>query len=117
MSDLVKIGTKLPKSTDRNGLGTLDVYQRFLRDPQAPVMAICLLQTAKVIKDIDNYETTPQVTIRAIEVVAGDDQGALRAMLQRIHAERTGNLELPAEWEEILAGFSSPVLPGTEPGR
>lgn len=114
MSD-VKLGTKLPKHEDRNGLDSL--FREFLVDPQKPRLAIVVLQTSKVTKDIDNYDTVPTVTIRAIEPVSGDDVGRLRAMLQRAHEERTGNLELPAQWEEVLADMSSPVLPGTEPDR
>lgn len=116
---IVKLGTKLPKDSDRNGLQTADLYRQFLTDPHSPVMAICLLQTSKVTKDIDNYDTVPTVTVRAIEVVGADDVGRLRAMLVRRHEERTGNLELPAEWEEILASMApaAPRLPGTEGGR
>lgn len=113
----VKLGGKLPKSDDNNGLATPELFRQLVTDPRTPVMVVALLQTSKIVKDVDNYDTVPQVTVRAIEVVQGDDHGTLRAMLQRIHAERTGVLELPAEWEEVLTGFSSPVLPGTETGR
>ncbi|TFV90433.1 hypothetical protein [Blastococcus sp. CT_GayMR16] len=113
----VKLGGKLPKDNDQNGLDDPSVFRHFLTDPRSPVMVVALLQTSKIVKDIDNYDTVPQITIRAIEVVQGDDHGTLRAMLQRIHAERTGALELPAEWEEILSSMASPALPGTEPGR
>ena len=57
-----------------------------------------------------------QVTVRAIEVPDGDDLGRLRAMLQRAHAERTGNLELPAEWEQVLGDMGSPTIPGATIG-
>lgn len=112
----IKIGTKLPKASDHNGIDTPEHYLHFTREPRTPVMAICLLQTSKLTRDIDSYDTVPTVTVRAIEIVAGDDQGRLRAMLQRIHAERTGHLELPAEWEELLASMAptAPRLPGTD---
>lgn len=113
MSD-IKLGSKLPKSGDHNGLSTPELYRQLIQEPQTPVMALVLLQTSKVTKDIDNYDTVPTVTVRAIEVVQGDDSGRLRSMLQRLHAERTGHLELPAEWEEILTSLGSPAqLPGT----
>ena len=116
MSD-IKLGSKLPKGADRNGLDTPELFTQFVREPQTPVMAICLLQTSKITRDVENYDTVPTVTVRAIEVVQGDDLGRLRAMLQRLHADRTGLLELPAAWEKVLASMASPTLPGTEQGR
>ena len=62
----VKMGSKLPKHGDRNGLDTIEMFNRFTRDSHAPVMAVCLLQTSKVVKDLDNYDTVPIVTVRAI---------------------------------------------------
>lgn len=111
----IKLGGKLPKAEDRNGLHQL--YQQFVRDPSRSHVVVAVVDTAKVINDIENYDTIPQLRILAIEPISGDDAGTLRAILQRHHAERTGNLELPAEWESVLADMASPHLPGTEPGR
>lgn len=115
----VKLGAKLPKYHGENGLDTSEMFRQLLDHPHTPVMVVALVQTSKIVTDVDDYDKTVQVTVRAIEVVQGDDHGTLRAMLQRIHAERTGNLELPAEWEAILTSMapSAPHLPGTEPGR
>jgi hypothetical protein len=111
----IKMAGRLPKDHDQNGLE--DLYTDLVREPRKARVAVVLIDTAKITKDIANYDTVPTVRILAIEAVAGDDAGKLRAMLQRAHAERTGNLELPAEWEAVLTGLSSasPTLPGTEP--
>lgn len=111
----IKMAGKLPKDVDQNGLEQL--YSDLVRDPRQSRVAIVVIDTAKITRDIANYETVPTVRIVAIEPVDGDDSGKLRAMLQRAHAERTGNLELPAEWESVLSSMASPVLPGTESGR
>jgi hypothetical protein len=111
----IKMAGKLPKDYEQNGLEPL--YSDLIRDPHRSRVAVVVFDTAKVTKDIVNYETVPTIRIVAIEAVDGDDAGKLRAMLQRAHAERTGNLELPAEWESVLVDMSSPTLPGTEPGR
>ena len=111
----VKLGSKLPKNEDQNGLDEL--FRQFMHDPGRPQVVIAIVQTSKITRDLENYDAVPTVTVRAIEAVDGDDAGKLRAMLQRRHEERTGNLELPAEWESVLASISSPTLPGSEPGR
>lgn len=111
----IKLGGKLPKNEDRNGLH--DFYQQFVRDPMRQHVVIAVVDTAKIVNDIENYDTIPQLRIVAIEVITGDDAGTLRAIVLRRHEERTGNLELPADWESVLAGMASPTLPGTEPRR
>lgn len=108
----IKMAGKLPKDWDQNGLEHL--YPDLVHNPRQQRVAIVVFDTAKITKDIANYDTTPTVRIVAIEAVSGDDVGTLRAMLQRIHAERTGRLELPAEWESVLVALTSPTLPGTE---
>lgn len=109
----LKIAGKLPKYDDRNGV-TADIVRQFLGDPGTPQLAVVVLQTTKITDDLENYDKIPTVGIRAIEVIGGDELGRLRAMLQRRHAERTGNLELPAEWESVLASMAAPKLPGTD---
>lgn len=111
----VKIGTKLPKDEDRNGLDSL--FRDLLNDPHRPRVAIVVLETSKITKDLDNYDTVPTVTIRAIEPVDGEDAGHLRNMLLRAYEARTGQVELPAEWTEVLVDLTSPTIPGSEPGR
>lgn len=111
----IKLGAKLPKDDDRNGLH--EIYREAIRDPRKAHVLIVVVDTAKVINDVENYDTVPQLRILAVEPIGGDDAGRLRAILQRHHEERTGNLELPAEWESVLAGMASPTLPGTETGR
>ena len=111
----IKLGGKLPKDDDRNGLHSL--YRDFVRDPSRSHVLIAIVDTAKIVNDIENYDTIPQLRILAIEPIDGDDAGTLRAMLQRHHADRTGNLELPGDWEAVFTSMASPTLPGTEPGR
>jgi hypothetical protein len=112
----IRISGKLPKDWNANGLDDA-IFPTLVSDPRAAHVAVVVFDTAKIVKDIENYETVPTVRILAIEVIGGDDSGRLRAMLQRRHEERTGNLELPAEWEAVLTSLASPTLPGTEPGQ
>lgn len=111
----IKMAGKLPKDFEQNGLEPH--YADLVRDPRRSRVAVVVFDTAKITKDIANYETVPTIRIVAIEVVDGEDAGKLRAMLQRVHGDRTGLLELPAEWEEVLVDLATPTLPGTEPGQ
>lgn len=111
----VKLGTKLPRNEDRNGLHV--ILRALLHDPYRPHLAIVVLEPSKITRDLDADDVVPTVVVRAIEpITASEDIGRLRAMLQRAHEECTGDLELPADWEAVLSGMASPTLPGTEPG-
>lgn len=113
---MIKIGTKLPKKDDKNGLGAIS--RELLREPMKPHLAIVVLDTAKITDDIENGDRYPTVRIVAIEPITnGSSVGTLRSMLQRAFEERTGNLELPADWEAVLAEMSTPRLPGSDTGR
>lgn len=109
----IKIGTKLPKQFDRNGLGV--IARELLVDPAKPHMAIVVLETAKITRDLEADDEYPTVRIVAIEPIVSGDVARLRTMLQRAYETRTGNLELPADWEAVLAEMASPTLPHTEP--
>lgn len=109
----VKLTGKLPSHEDRNGLAPL--FHELLGELTKPRLAIVVLEPSKVVRKLDDYDTEVHVTVRAIEPVDGDDLGRLRAMLQRAHADRTGNLELPAEWEQVLGDMASPTIPGSAP--
>lgn len=112
----IKLGTKLPRNEDRNGLHVL--LRALLHDPYRPHLAIVVLEPSKIVRDLDADDISPTVVIRAIEPITGtEDIGRLRSMLQRAHEERTGELELPADWESVLSGMAAPHLPGSEPGR
>lgn len=106
----VKLAGKLPRHDDRNGLAHL--FHELMADQTKTRLAIVVLEPSKVVRNLEQYDTEVTVTVRAIEVPDGDDLGKLRAMLQRAHAERTGNLELPAQWEEVLSSMASPTIPG-----
>lgn len=109
----IKIAGKLPSNDDRNGLTAASI-RGFLTDPNTPQLAIVVLETTKITEDLEKFDRIPTVAIRAIELVGNDELGRVRMMLQRQHAERTGRLELPAQWESVLASMASPKLPGTE---
>lgn len=109
----VRLGSKLPKDEDRNGLN--DAEREFLRDPGRARLAIVVLSTSEIVDKVDDYDRYPKVAIRAIELVSGEDTGTLRNILQRTHEERTGDLELPADWTEVLVDMVTPPLPGTGP--
>lgn len=98
----IKLGTKLPKHEDRNGLGEL--LREFLHDPYKTHLAVVVLDTGKITRDLDNEDVVPTLRIRAIEPIRGGvDVGRLRTMLQRAYEQRTGQIELPADWEAVLA--------------
>lgn len=98
----IKLGTKLPKKDDRNGLGA--ILRELLREPEKTHMAVVVLDTAKITRDLEADDYYPTVRIVAIEPITGGvDVGRLRTMLQRAYEQRTGNLELPADWEAVLS--------------
>lgn len=100
----IKIAGKLPSNDDRNGIGALG--RAPVVDPETPHLAVVILTTSKITRDIENLDVIPTLKIVAIEPITGGvDVGRLRAMLQRAHEERTGNLELPADWESVLASM------------
>lgn len=112
---MIKFGTKLPKKSDKNGLHV--IARQLLTDPAKPHLAIVVLDTAKITRDIEADDEYPTVRVVAIEPIVNGDVAKLRTMLQRAYEERTGNMELPADWEAVLAEMTSPHLPGSEPGR
>jgi hypothetical protein len=101
----IKFGTKLPKKDDRNGLGRIST--ELLRSPEKRHMAIVVLDTAKITKDLEQDDVYPTVRIVAIEPIVNGDVARLRTMLQRAYEERTGNMELPADWEAVLAEMAT----------
>jgi hypothetical protein len=111
----VKFGTKLPKKDDRNGLHS--IAGQLLRDPERARLAVVVFDVGKITRDIEGDDVYPTVRVVAIEPINGGvDVGKLRAMLQRAYADRTGNVELPGDWEQVFAELTSPPLPGSEPG-
>lgn len=111
----IKIGTKLPRYENRNGLHLL--MRSLLHEPYKTHLAVVVLDTAKITRDLENDDEFPTVRIRAIEPITGGDVGRLRTILQRAYEERTGNVELPLDFESAFAEMASPRLPGSEPGR
>lgn len=108
----IQLGTKLPKKYDRNGLHV--IARELLNDPEKLHMAIVVLDTAKITRDIAADDEYPTLRIVAIEPIINGDVGKLRTMLQRAYEARTGNMELPADWEAVLADMASPRLPGLD---
>lgn len=111
----IKLGGKLPKN-DKNGLGELLID--LLRDPYKVHVAVVLLDTGRITRDLENEDVVPTARIKAIEPIRGGvDAGELRRMLQRAYEERTGNVELPADWEAALADLpdSNGVVGGERP--
>lgn len=110
----IKLGTKLPRKENRNGLGV--IHSTLLRDPHRTHVAVVVLTTAKITDDFETEDRYPTVQIVAIEpITASEDVGTIRRITQRAHEERTGDLELPGDWEAVFTGMTSPTLPGTEP--
>lgn len=111
----VKIASKLPKDWASNGLDNTELFTTLVREPHRQHLAVVILEVSKITKDIENADTVPTLRIAAIELVTQDDTGKLRSMVARANGERTGRLELPAEWETVLVDAASPRLPGTDP--
>lgn len=100
----VKLGTRLPKH-ERNGLGS--ILLDLLREPYKQHVAIVILDTGKITRDLENEDVIPTARIRAIEPVRGGvDVGELRRILLRAYEDRTGQVELPADWEAVLASMA-----------
>jgi|tagenome__1003787_1003787.scaffolds.fasta_scaffold19802297_2 hypothetical protein len=99
-----KFSPSLPTG-DANGLASIiaDLVDR----PEELHVAIVVLDTAKLIRNVDSGDVVPTIRIRQIEPVkAGPDADEMRRLLRRAFEARTGKVELPLELERELDGLA-----------
>ncbi len=93
----MKLSSALPDPKDARQPNGLSAYAAdMMRDPHKPLVAIVVLDTAKITDDIDKDERYPTAQIRSIEVVTDDtDKATLRRIAEKAHEKRTGVTALP----------------------
>lgn len=64
--------------------------------------AIVLLDVSRITEDTGTGDRVPQVRIRAIEPILGDDAAEIDRMLRRAAERRTGKTELPLDLEREI---------------
>jgi hypothetical protein len=88
----------LPKDEENNGLP--DMIGDLVGRPGEPVVAVVVLDVARVTHKVDTNEVTPTLKIRTIEPVRDtDDRHKVVDIAMRATETRTGNVTLPLDHE------------------
>lgn len=101
MSATVKLSSKLPGDAEINGLD--DQREWLEHNPDELLVAIVLLDTAKVTIDTDSGEHVPTVRVRRIEPLGtvAETPAAVRKAMAAAEEERTGRKAIPFEVVEV----------------
>lgn len=104
---------KLPKG-EANGL---DAIVSALTDkPKGRHVVIAILDTKRLITDVESNDVVPEARIRRIEVIPEEDMEVAERVLMRAFERRTGKATLPFELEQdVKAALSGIEIdePGT----
>lgn len=93
----VNLAGALPKAST-NGLGR--IAGALIDNPDQVQIAIVLLDSPKMTTNNDTGEVIPTARVRAIEpLVTTESATTAREMMRVAYQARTGNVELPLDWE------------------
>lgn len=110
----MKIKGTLPKG-DADGITAIESVAL---KKQKPIVALVILEPAKIDQDLHTQEKELTVGIRRIEAVLPEDVEAVTRFIQRSFESRTGESTLPIELEndvkEALKGVEN-YVPETQP--
>lgn len=106
MSEPASLAGNLPKHEALNGL--ISIAHKAVRHPDRTVVAVVVLDVAKVTKNVDTGEEVPTFRVRTIEPIEESaDRDVLRRLSSRAHQTRTGKAVLPLDLEdEVREMFS-----------
>lgn len=90
---MTKLGSKLPKDDDQNGLNALS--RRLIANPEATHVIVAIVDCSKVETITDTDETEPTVRVLQVEAVNDADETDARKMLAAALQKRTGRSVLP----------------------
>lgn len=108
----VKLSATLPKG-DSDGLGPM--VKDAIGEPETVHTLLILVDTKKIITDIDTDESIPVLRIRRAEVIRGGDIKDAERLIRRAIERRTGQIQLDLEVEtELEQMFKNIDLKGNE---
>lgn len=111
---MTRFASALP-SGDANGLAA--IIADLVEKPEDLHVAIVVLDTAKLTRNVDSGDVVPTIRIRQIEPIkAGPDAAEMRRLLRRAFESRTGKVELPLELERELDGLAVDTSTGEQLG-
>lgn len=101
----VKLSAALPKG-DSDGLGPM--VSDAIGEPETVHTLLILVDTKKIVTDVDTDESIPVLRIRRAEVIRGGDIKDAKRLIRRAIEKRTGQATLDLEVEtELEAMFRS----------
>lgn len=100
MSGPANLSGALP---DGPGNGLAAIAADLITNPTKVHVIVALVDTTKIIENVDDGSRKATIRIRRIEVIADpDDAARMRHLLQREFERRTGQVVLPFELEEDI---------------
>lgn len=106
MTDSIKLAGKLPPTNELNGLA--EAAESFVKDEDDLHVAIVVLGTKQITRDVETGETTPTAVIRRIEPITDlEDRERLGHIATRAFERRTGKAVLPLDIEDELRDIFS----------
>lgn len=96
---MATLSGKLPKG-DRNGIDELEA--QFVEDPTRPHVLMVVVDTAKVVRNVDTGDTEPSLRILRIEQVLPKDAPTAERLVRRALDHRHGAATLSIEVEDEI---------------
>lgn len=105
MSDLVKLGSRLPAG-EFNGLDA--IAEELRKDPHATRVLLLIVDCKEITTKLDTEDTVAALRIRRAEPLRGRQLTAAKKLYLQAMEQRTGRQALPIdEQEEIDAAFEA----------
>lgn len=96
---MATLSGKLPKG-DRNGIADLEA--QFVQDPTRPHVLLVVVDTQKVVRNVDTGDTEPSLRILRIEQVLPHDASTAERLVRRALEHRNGADALPIELDDEI---------------
>jgi hypothetical protein len=94
---MVKLAASLPKEYDDNGLESNTRHLLGVYPSQEYLPVVGLIRT-KEITQTENFERVPKIELVHVEIaIDGEDQDAVRVLLQRLHDARVQHVKQPLD--------------------
>jgi hypothetical protein len=111
----MKLAGRLPKD-DMNGLDAR--LKQFLDEPDTIQVALVMLKTSKVTKDVDaGGSLEPTLKILRVEAILPEDAKDAKKMLRRALEKRLGVTVLPLELEDEISAVFDDAATDRETGE
>jgi hypothetical protein len=102
MSDIVKLGSKLPGDAEVNGVDA--TVEDLVDDPRTLRAAFVQYDVGKIVLDPDTGDHVPTIRIRRFEPLGKNDEVSKTVIKEYFAAveKRTGKKALPLEYAEVV---------------